>query len=170
MIELLKLLQKIEERINYLIQIKDFTNWGNLFDFQETCTQLKQNPYDYTEEQLQMEIRKLNESIVFLEERAEEQLTPMERVRIVRTIERFSLKDILENVYEDYTELGGQDEANIDPAMVCAKATIVRKIKGKPYTATVMVIGQETGHGEEFRNGGSCRPEGNEKALRYMKV
>ncbi len=170
MIELLKLLQKIEERINYLIQIKDFTNWGNLFEFQETCTKLKQNPYDYTEEQLQMEIRKLNESISFLEERAEEQLTPMERVRIVRTVERFSLKDILENVYEDYTELGGQDEANIDPAMVCAKATIVRRIKGKPYTATVMVIGQETGHGEEFRNGGSCRPEGNEKALRYMKV
>lgn len=168
--ELLKALQKIEERINYLIQIKDFTNWGNLFGFQETCIQLKQNPYEYHEEQFALEIRKLDESITFLEERAEEQLTPMERVRIVRTIERFSLKDILENVYEDYTELGGQDEANIDPAMVCAKATIVRRIKNKPYTATVMVIGQETGHGEEFRNGGSCKPEGNEKALRYMKV
>ena len=170
MTELLKVLQKIEERINYLIQIKDFTNWGNLFSFQETCTQLKQNPYEYHEKQFKAEIRKLDESISFLEERAEEQLTPMERVRIVRTVERFSLKDILENVYEDYTELGGQDEANIDPAMVCAKATIVRKIKNKPYTASVMVIGQETGHGEEFRNGGSCRPEGNEKALRYMKV
>ncbi len=168
--ELIKGLQKIEERINYLIQIKDFSNWGNLFGFQETCTALKQNPYEHTKEQFRSEIRKLDESISFLEERAEEQLTPMERVRIVRTIERFSLKDILENVYEDYTELGGQDEANIDPAMVCAKATIVRRIKGKPYTATVMVIGQETGHGEEFRNGGSCRPEGNEKALRYMKV
>lgn len=168
--ELLKALQKIEERINYLIQIKDFTNWGNLFGFQETCAKLKQDPYECHEDQFAMEIRKLDESISFLEERAEEQLTPMERVRIVRTIERFSLKDILENVYEDYTELGGQDEANIDPAMVCAKATIVRKIKNKPYTATVMVIGQETGHGEEFRNGGSCKPEGNEKALRYMKV
>jgi len=120
MIELLKALQKIEERINYLIQIKDFTNWGNLFGFQETCTKLKQNPYDFHEEQFALEIRKLDESISFLEERAEEQLTPMERVRIVRTKERFSLKDILENVYEDYTELGGQDEANIDPAMVCA--------------------------------------------------
>ncbi len=170
MTELLKALQKIEERINYLIQIKEFTNWGNLLGFKETCTELKQNPYEYHEEQFQVEIRKLDESITFLEERAEEQLTPMERVRIVRTIERFSLKDILENVYEDYTELGGQDEANIDPAMVCAKATIVRKIKNKPHTATVMVIGQETGHGEEFRNGGSCKPEGNEKALRYMKV
>ena len=54
--------------------------------------------------------------------------------------------------------------------MVCAKATLTRKTRKKPHTATVMVIGQETGHGEEFRNGGSCKPEGNEKALRYMKV
>jgi acetyl-CoA carboxylase carboxyl transferase subunit beta len=94
----------------------------------------------------------------------------MERVRIVRSIQRFSLKDILENVYEDYTELGGEEDANVDPAMVCAKATMVRRVKNKTYTSSVMVIGQETGHGEEFRNGGSCKPEGNEKALRIMKV
>ena len=167
---LLKQLHKIEERINYLIQIKDYSNWGNLDGFKETCDKLKQTVYDHTEEQFGGEIHKLHESICFLEERAEEQLTPMERVRIVRSIQRFSLKDILENVYEDYTELGGEGDANIDPAMICAKATIVRRIKNKPYTASVMVIGQETGHGEEFRNGGSCKPEGNEKALRYMKV
>jgi acetyl-CoA carboxylase carboxyl transferase subunit beta len=167
---LLKQLHKIEERINYLIQLKDYTNWGNLDGFKETCQKLKQTVYDHTEEHFASEINTLHESICFLEERAEEQLTPMERVRIVRSIQRFSLKDILENVYEDYTELGGEGDANIDPAMVCAKATLVRRIKDKPFTASVMVIGQETGHGEEFRNGGSCRPEGNEKALRYMKV
>ncbi|MDO8948653.1 MAG: carboxyl transferase domain-containing protein [Desulfocapsaceae bacterium] len=167
---LLKQLHKIEERINYLIQLKDYSNWGNLDGFKETCDKLKQTVYDHDEEQFSSEINKLHEAICFLEERAEEQLTPMERVRIVRSIQRFSLKDILENVYEDYTELGGEGDANIDPAMVCAKATIVRRIKNKPYTASVMVIGQETGHGEEFRNGGSCKPEGNEKALRYMKV
>lgn len=33
-----------------------------------------------------------------------------------------------------------------------------------------MVIGQEKGHGEEFRNGGSVKPWGNSKALQYMKV
>ncbi|MFN2366750.1 MAG: carboxyl transferase domain-containing protein, partial [Desulfurivibrionaceae bacterium] len=165
-----KRLLKIEERINYLIQIKDFSNWGNLDGFKKCCNQLKSSVYELSEEQLNREIRKLDESIIFLEERAEEQLTPMERVRIVRTPQRFSLKDILENVYEDYTELGGEDDANIDPAMMCAKATIVRRIKNKPYTASVMVIGQETGHGDEFRNGGSCKPEGNAKALRYMKV
>ncbi len=168
--ELLKQLLKIEERINYLLQIKDFSNWGNLDGFKKNCDQLKHSVYDLTEEKLAGEIRKLNESISFLEERAEEHLTPMERVRIVRSIQRFSLKDILENVYEDYTELGGEGDTNVDPAMICAKATITRRIKNKPYTASVMVIGQETGHGEEFRNGGSCRPQGNEKALRYMKV
>ena len=168
--EQLKQLQKVEERINYLLQIKDYNNWGNLEGFKKNCETFKNTAYDFTEEQLIGEIKKLDESISFLEERAEEQLTPMERVRIVRSIQRFSLKDILENVYEDYTELGGEEDANIDPAMMCAKATIVRRIKNKPYTASVMVIGQETGHGEEFRNGGSCKPEGNEKALRYMKV
>ncbi|WP_136798167.1 carboxyl transferase domain-containing protein [Desulfosediminicola ganghwensis] len=168
--ELLKKLLKIEERVNYLLQIKDYNNWGNLEGFKETCDQLKQTLYDHTEEELLGEIRKLNESISFLEERAEEHLTPMERVRIVRSIQRFSLKDILENVYEDYTELGGEEDANVDPAMICAKATLVRRIKNKTHTSTVMVIGQESGHGEEFRNGGSCKPEGNEKAMRFMKV
>ncbi len=165
-----KKLLKIEERIAYLIQIKDFSNWGNLDGFKKNCDTLKSSVFEISEEQLSLEIRRLDESISFLEERAEEQLTPMERVRIVRTPQRFSLKDILENVYEDYTELGGEGDANIDPAMICAKATIARRIKNKPYTASVMVIGQETGHGDEFRNGGSCRPEGNAKALRYMKV
>ncbi len=168
--ELVKQLLKIEERINYLLQIKDYSNWGNLDGFKKNCDELKRTVYDHTEEEFSAAIRNLNESITFLEERAEEHLTPMERVRIVRSIQRFSLKDILENVYEDYTELGGEDDANVDPAMICAKATITRRIKNKPYTASVMVIGQETGHGEEFRNGGSCKPQGNEKALRYMKV
>jgi len=168
--ELQKQLLKIEERINYLIQIKDSSEWGNLEGFKHNCEDLKQSIYDYTEKEMAGAIRKLDDSIRFLEDRAEEQLTPMERVRIVRSIQRFSLQDILENVYEDYTELGGHEDANIDPAMICAKATIVRRIKNKPYTASVMVIGQECGHGEEFRNGGSCKPWGNEKALRYMKV
>ena len=168
--DLVKQLLKTEERINYLLQIKDYSNWGNLDGFKKNCDQLKHSVYDHTEEQFAAAIRKLNESVSFLEERAEEHLTPMERVRIVRSVQRFTLKDILENVYEDYTELGGEEDANIDPAMICAKATIVRKIKNKPHTASVMVIGQESGHGEEYRNGGSCRPEGNAKALRYMKV
>lgn len=168
--DLAKQLKKIEQRIGYLIHIKATSSWGNLSGFQADCEALKKSLFDLDKETLADRLAKLENGIAFLEERCEEGLTSMERVRIVRSPLRFSLKDILENVYEEYTELGGEGEFNIDPAMMVAKATIVRRIKKKPYTSSVMVIGQETGHGEEFRNGGSCKPWGNEKALRYMKV
>ncbi|PIE56868.1 MAG: acetyl-CoA carboxylase carboxyl transferase subunit alpha/beta [Desulfobulbus propionicus] len=166
----LKKLQAIEERIGYLRHIKDTDDWGNLTEFSEETAALKEKVYDLEAETFALRLKELHRSIISLEERCEEELTPMERVRIVRSPLRFSLRDILENVYEEYTELGGEGEANVDPAMVVAKANIVRRIKRKPYTSHVMVIGQEVGHGEEFRNGGSCKPWGNAKALRYMKV
>jgi acetyl-CoA carboxylase carboxyl transferase subunit beta len=168
--DLRKRLLKTEERLNYLIWVKDSSTWGNLSGFQEQHAQLKDSFYDFSEEQLDEKIRQLEDGIAFIEGRCEESLTPMERVRIVRSPLRFTLKDILENVYEDFTELSGEEEANIDPSMVTAKAQIVRRIKNKLYSQPVMVIGQEKGHGEEFRNGGSCKPWGNEKALRYMRV
>jgi acetyl-CoA carboxylase carboxyl transferase subunit beta len=165
-----KRLLKIEERLNYLCAIKDGADWGNLSGFQEKHKNLSTAYYDFSEEELIEEIRKIEDGIAFLEKRCEENLSSMERVRIVRNPLRFSLKDILENVYEDYTELGGEGEANIDPSMVTAKANVVRRFNKKLHTQPVMVIGHEKGHGEEFRNGGSSKPWGNEKALRYMKV
>ncbi len=168
--DLLKELQEIEQRISYLVHIKDTDSWGNLSGFRKDCDRLRADVYDLDSDTFNARLNKIKKGIAFLEERCEASLTPMERVRIVRSPLRFSLKDILDNVYEEYTELGGEGEANIDPAMVVAKANIVRRIKKKPYTSPVMIIGQEVGHGEEFRNGGSCKPWGNEKALRYMKV
>lgn len=168
--DLRKRLLKTEERLNYLMWVKDSSTWGNLSGFQEKYTHLKDSFYDFSEEELEEKTRLLEDGLAFIEGRCEESLTPMERVRIVRSPLRFSLKDILENVYEDFTELSGEEEANIDPSMVTAKAQIVRRIKNKIYSQPVMVIGQEKGHGEEFRNGGSCKPWGNEKALRYMRV
>ncbi len=168
--ELTKRLKALEQRLGYLINIKNTDSWGNLSSFLADCEKLNLSLYDMDRDTFDARLTKLENGIRFLEERCEESLTPMERVRIVRNPLRFSLKDILENVYEEYTELGGEGEFNIDPAMIVAKANIVRRIKKKPYTSSVMVIGQETGHGEEFRNGGSCKPWGNEKALRYMKV
>ena len=168
--DLIKELQSVDQRIGYLIHIKDNSEWGNLAEFQEKAEQLKNAIFDLDKAEFGARLEKLEDSVRFLEERCEEGLTAMERVRIVRSPLRFSLKDILENVYEEHTELGGEGEANIDPALVVAKANIVRRIKKKPYTSPVMIIGQEVGHGEEFRNGGSCKPWGNEKAMRYMKV
>jgi len=165
-----KQLLKASERINYLVQIKDDEEWGNLSGLQEKFENIREAFYDVPEDELRKRVRTLEESITFLEERCQEHLTSMERVRIVRCPLRFSLKDILENVYEDYSELGGEEESNIDPAVVCAKATILRRVKDKVYSQQVMVIGHEKGHGEEYRNGGSASPWGNEKALRFMQV
>jgi acetyl-CoA carboxylase carboxyl transferase subunit beta len=165
-----KRLLKSEERVSYLQQIKQDSKGANISGLEEKLQQIKKGFYDLGESRLEEEITVLEEAISFLEKRCEENLTPMERVRIVRNPMRFTLKDILENVYDDYTELGGEEEANIDPAMVAAKATIIRRLKKKLYTQQVMVIGHEKGHGEEFRNGGSSKPWGNEKALRFMQV
>jgi acetyl-CoA carboxylase carboxyl transferase subunit beta len=169
--DLIKRLLKAEERINYMIHVKEDPNWANVSGIQGKFVRLKDAFYDYSEEDMTSEVRSLEDAISFLEERCEENLTSMERVRIVRSPQRFTLKDILENVYEEYTELGGEEEANIDPSMVAARANIVRLLKNnKTITQQVMVIGHEKGHGEEYRNGGSSKPWGNEKALRYMKV
>ena len=168
--DLNKRLLKTDERLSYLSQIRDGNEWANLTGLREKYELLKKDFYDYSEDALSQEVRSLEESISFLEKRCEENLSSMDRVRIVRSPLRFSLKDILENVYEEYTELGGEDEANIDPSMVVAKANIVRQVKKKMVTQQVMVIGHEKGHGEEFRNGGSSKPWGNEKALRFMRV
>ncbi len=168
--DLRKRLLKAEERITYLGWIKEGGEWGNLPSLHEKFVRLRDCFYEYSHEEMAEEIRAFEESLAFLESRCEENLTPMERVRIVRSSLRFSLKDLLENVYEDYTELGGEEDANIDPALVVARASIVRRVKNKNISQQVMVIGHEKGHGEEYRNGGSTKPWGNEKALRYMRV
>ena len=112
----------------------------------------------------------LDDLFVFLENKLEKELTPMDKVRIVRHPQRICLKDILENVYDNYTEIGGQDEYSIDPSMLIARAYITRRTGKKVHHQPVMVIGQEKGHGQEFRNGGSVKPWGNAKAMHYMEV
>jgi len=101
--DLRKRLLKTEERLNYLMWVKDSSTWGNLSGFQEKYTLLKDSFYDFSEEELEEKTRLLEDGLAFIEGRCEESLTPMERVRIVRSPLRFSLKDILENVYEDFT-------------------------------------------------------------------
>ncbi len=105
-----------------------------------------------------------------LEEDLDQLLTPMDKVRIVRHPQRVCLKDILENVYDNYTEIGGRDEVSIDPGMLIARAYITRRVGKRTIHHPVMVVGQEKGHGQDFRNGGSIKPWGNAKALKYMKV
>lgn len=105
-----------------------------------------------------------------VERRLEKEITPMDRVRIVRHPQRICLRDILENVYDNFTEVGGQDEHSLDPSLIIARAVLVRRRGKKTYEQSVLVIGHEKGHGAEFRNGGSAKPWGNAKALQYMRV
>jgi acetyl-CoA carboxylase carboxyl transferase subunit beta len=116
------------------------------------------------------DISNLEDLFIFVERKLETDLSPMDKVRIVRHPQRICLHDILENVYDNFTEIGGQDEHSIDPGMIIARAYLTRRRGKKIFHQSVMVIGQEKGHGEEFRNGGSVKPWGNAKALQYMRV
>ena len=116
------------------------------------------------------ELARLEDLFDFSERKLDTALTAMDKVRIVRHPQRICLKDILENVYDNYTEIGGRGEYNIDPSMLIARAVFSRRVGEKVISQMVMVIGQEKGHGEAFRNGGSVKPWGNAKALHYMKV
>ncbi len=168
-IELHKNLKDLLSLAEYIRDIKgeEFAKIGEIY------LQLKkvyENFYDHQEEEIIAIIQEGKKQLEEILIKADQTLTPYEIVKIVRHPQRFTLLDILENVYDSYMELGGDGELNIDPAMVCAKAMLIRRVGDDFYVHQVMVIGHEKGAGEEYRRGGSATPWGNEKALRYMKM
>ncbi|MFW6005246.1 MAG: acetyl-CoA carboxylase carboxyl transferase subunit alpha/beta, partial [Desulfonatronovibrionaceae bacterium] len=165
-----KHIQDLSERLRYIEDIFGNRENANVALLRSKLDDLINKQPGLSWDQLKRQLASLEELFTFLETKLEKELTPMDRVRIVRHPQRISLKDILENVYDNYTEIGGQDEYSIDPAMIIARAYITRRVGKKIYKQPVMVIGQEKGHGEEFRNGGSVKPWGNAKAMEYMKV
>lgn len=169
MSELYKELTDLWERAVYLRDIKG-EDWEGIASLVETIEALRKDFYEKPISETEKRLKGLRTKLEELEELAARTLTPYEIVKIVRHPQRFTLQDILENVYDSYTELGGEGEINIDPAVVVARAMISRRVGDKVYLHQVMVIGHEKGHGEEFREGGSAKPWGNEKALRYMRI
>ncbi len=164
-----KRLKELLEKAEYIRDIKgeDFEN------VMEVYSQLKyafENFYDLSEEEIDSLLKSSEKRLEELTILGEKTLTPYEIVKITRHPQRFTLQDILENVYDSYVELGGEGEINIDPAVVCAKAMLIRRVGDDFHVHQVMVIGHEKGSGEEFRRGGSAAPWGNEKALRYMRM
>ncbi len=170
MLELEKKVLFLQKRLVYLMDIKGELFGDRLVPLQNWLDTLKSQLYTLSAAELKDSLDKIAAQIYLYEKEAEEKLTPLDYVRIVRHPFRMTLKDILENVYDDYVELGGEDECNIDPAVIAARATISRKVGNRIYTYQVMVLGHEKGHGEEFRNGGSAKPWGNAKALQFMQV
>ncbi|XPV77967.1 MAG: acetyl-CoA carboxylase carboxyl transferase subunit alpha/beta [Desulfovibrio sp.] len=161
-----KKLDELVERTNYIQDILGDRVNTRLDAFKTKLDAAKSGEKEIGESGL----RDLQQTLTALEEDIDKDLTPMDKVRIVRHPQRICLKDILENVYDNYTEVGGQGEHSIDPSIVIARAYITRRVGKKVLNQPVMVVGQEKEHGSEFRNGGSVKPWGNAKALKYMKV
>lgn len=165
-----KQIYHLNERLNYLKDIFAGKH-AKIIEFLQNRLEIFTNRTNgETQQDPSAEIGTLEELFTFMEHKLETKLTPMDKVRIVRHPQRICLHDILENVYDNFTEIAGQQEHSIDPSMLIARATITRRRGKKNYNQFIMVIGQEKGHGEEFRNGGSVKPWGNSKALHYMKV
>lgn len=165
-----KRIQSLTERLSYARDIFDGKHADKLELLQEKLATYTQRATEGSCSDPYAELTSLEELFGFIERTLEGHITAMDKVRIVRHPHRICLRDILENVYDNFTEIGGQDEHSIDPSMLIARAIITRRRGKKTYHQSVMVIGQEKGHGAEFRNGGSVKPWGNAKALQYMKV
>lgn len=162
--------QQLKDRLAYIRDIFGSKQNENVAMLDSKLGEFLGKEKDLTVAEQVRQVQQLEDIFSFLENKLEAELTPMDKVRIVRHPQRICLKDILENVYDNYTEIGGQDEYSIDPSMLIARAYISRRVGNKVVNQPVMVIGQEKGHGQEFRNGGSVKPWGNAKALHYMKV
>ena len=165
-----KRIQSLRDRLTYMQDIFAGKHKDNADLLEERLTAFAERARSGSLNDPYAELATVEDLFSYVERRLESSVTPMDRVRIVRHPQRICLRDILENVYDNFTEVGGQDEHSLDPSMLIARAVITRRRGKKIYTQSVMVIGQEKGHGAEFRNGGSVKPWGNAKALQYMRV
>lgn len=165
-----KRIQSLRDRLAYMQDIFAGKHADNADLLRERLDGFEKRAAEGSLEDPFAELATVEDLFTYVERRLENEITPMDRVRIVRHPQRICLRDILENVYDNFTEVGGQDEHSLDPSMLIARAVIIRRRGKKSYRQSVLVIGQEKGHGAEFRNGGSVKPWGNAKALQYMRV
>ena len=116
--ELSKKAQQLTDRLNY---IKDIFGGKHQDDISLLETRLNEFKTGETEN-IDEAAAAIEDLFSFMEKKLEAKLTPMDKVRIVRHPQRICLKDILENVYDNYTEIGGQNEHTNDPDVLIARA------------------------------------------------
>jgi len=91
--------------------------------------------------------------------------TAFERVQLARHPERPHTLDLVERLFEDFTEIHGDRRYADDPAIVCGMAGF----HGMP----ILIVGHQKGRDtkqRQFRNFGMPKPEGYRKAIRAMKL
>ena len=92
-------------------------------------------------------------------------LTPWQRIELARHPKRPHVKDFIDIIFQDYSEIHGDRRYADDPAMIGGMA----RFHGEPC----MVIGTQKGRDTKqklFRNFGMPKPEGYRKALRLMQL
>ena len=128
-----KRLQSLVDRLLYIKDIFANKHQEKVELLQEKLEQFQARLSNNICENSQSEMATLEELFTFIERKLDDELTAMDKVRIVRNPQRMCLRDILENVYDNFTEIGGQDEYSIDPSMLIARAIITRRRGKKTY-------------------------------------
>ncbi|MFR4119837.1 MAG: hypothetical protein ACLT2T_14140 [Bilophila wadsworthia] len=160
----------LSERLNYIRDIFDGKHPEDIELLHNRLNEFFRRATEGIQSDPDAELTTLEELFTFMERKLETKIQPMDKVRIVRHPQRICLRDILENVYDNFTEIGGQEEHSIDPSMLIARATITRR-RGREDLQPA-----HHGHrpGKRPRRGIPQRrlrqAVGNSKALQYMKV
>jgi acetyl-CoA carboxylase carboxyl transferase subunit beta len=102
-----KRIDALTERLNYIKDIFGNLENANISMLSSELAEFRSLRDSISSEDSRRKLARLEDLFSFLESKLEKELTPMDRVRIVRHPQRISLTDILENVYDNYTELGG---------------------------------------------------------------
>jgi acetyl-CoA carboxylase carboxyl transferase subunit alpha len=111
------------------------------------------------------EIRKLDETLCELEERIYKNLSSWEEVQLARHLDRPTMMQYVNLIFDDFYELHGDRVYRDDPAIIGGIASIGE--------IRLMIIGQEKGRNTNDRlkhNFGMANPEGFRKSLRLMKT
>jgi len=110
------------------------------------------------------EIKSLQEKAKQIREEQNIEITPWQRVKLARNMERPTTLDYIEMICTDFTELHGDRLFSDDPAIIAG----IARLGEQPVT----VIGHQKGRSTKdniARNFGMPHPEGYRKALRLME-
>lgn len=146
------------------------SNLGPIFEFEKPVIELEKQIEEIRRFSEEKKID-LTEQIATMERKAAElrseiynNLTPWQRIQIVRHPKRPTFLDYVGMIFTDFIELHGDRLYRDDPAMVGGIAYL--------DNIPVTVIGQQKGRDTKeniYRNFGMPHPEGYRKALRLMK-
>ncbi|NJK90365.1 MAG: acetyl-CoA carboxylase carboxyltransferase subunit alpha [Blastochloris sp.] len=111
------------------------------------------------------EVARLNQKIEETRTRIYQNLTPWQRVQIVRHTQRPYTLDYISRIFTDFIELHGDRAYGNDKALIGGLA----RLDEQP----VMILGHQKGRNTKenlMRNFGCAHPEGYRKALRLMRL